>query len=225
MRFTLAQEHIDHFNKTGAIEFDGVFSEKECLSLKEKAEEILALRLNPTDRNPLDYMSNECLYLNGRNLWKEGLELKKLCSKKQIGEIAYYLFRKKPIKIGFDQYIRTGILQDCPFKEDHTLKEISSVRPLLGALLILLEPLSSEIDSPFLPKKAGNAMYVSGNVIMPLISLFNEKKASMLLVSFTFGKALYCLEPKDPLTHSLKKEGVVFGDVAAEDLCPTIYHP
>jgi len=76
MKFTLAQEHIDHFNKTGAIEFYDLFSEKECQTLMRDAESILTQRIQPTPKNPLYLASNENLYLNGKNLWKDGLEIK-----------------------------------------------------------------------------------------------------------------------------------------------------
>ena len=225
MKFTLAQEHIDHFRRTGAIEFEGVLSEKESEALYEKSEEILTKRTGATDRLPLHLMSNENLFLSGKNLWKEGLEIKKLCTKKQLGEIAYHFFRKKPIKLAYDQYIRTSSLQDCPFKEDFSLQQISSIRPLLGAIIILLDPQQLAIDSPFLPKKAGSVLFVSSTALIPLKQLFLEKEIALLMIALTAEKPIYCLESKDPHTHDLKKEGLVFGDVAKETLCPTLYLP
>lgn len=224
MKFTLAQSHIDHFNKTGSIEFEEVFTENECEELLKKAEDVLIKRVSPSRDNPLDLFSNENLYLQGRNIWRDGVETKKLCLKKQVGDFAFQLFRKKPIKIAYDQYIRTGTLQDCPFKENATLQEISSIRPLLGALIILLTPNTLSVENPLLPKKAGNALYVAGNVVLPLSSLFNEKNTSVLVIAFTAASAIYCLEPKDPHTHSLKKDGLVFGDTIGEELCPTLYN-
>jgi hypothetical protein len=224
MKFTLAQEHIDHFIKNGTVEFDNLFSEKECSLLLSSAEDIMQKRLNPTPRNPIEEFSNENLYLHGKNLWKDGLEIKKLCTKKQVGQIAHLLFRKKPIKLAYDQYLKTGNLQDCPFKENNTLQEISSIRPLLGALIIALKPIEGAIEDTAIPKKMGNAVFISGAKILPLSTLFNEKNISLFIIALTAGKALYCLEPKDLHTHDFKKEGLVFGDAAGEDFCPTIYH-
>ncbi|NDD58803.1 MAG: hypothetical protein EBZ47_06080 [Chlamydiae bacterium] len=223
MKFLLAQEHIDHFNKFGSIEFTNIFSEKECQSLLHSAEELLNKRINPTNRNPVHLFSNENLFLNTKNLWKDGLPIKKLCIKKQLAELAHHLFRKKPIRLAYDHYIRTGTLQDCPFKEDSTIQEISSIRPTLGALFILLEPLPSSIENPAIPKQVGSMVFVANNVILPLVNLFSEKNLSMLMIAFTAGKPLYCLETKDPHTHSFKREGLVFGDTVGEDLCPTLY--
>ncbi|MEI8329287.1 MAG: hypothetical protein WCG14_04740, partial [Chlamydiia bacterium] len=140
MKFTLAQEHIQHFNKTGMIEFYDLFSEQECETILTSVENALIKRVNPTGRNPLSLSSNESLFHYGKNLWKDGVDIKKICVKKQLAETAYHLLRKNPIKLAYDQYIRTGTLQDCPFKEDNTLQEISSIRPTLGAFLILLTP-------------------------------------------------------------------------------------
>ena len=176
------------------------------------------------EKKRLDLSSNENLFLNGRNLFREGLETKKLCAKKQIDEIAFHLFRKQPLKIAFDQFIHLGLQQDCPFKEDGTLQEISSIRPTLGALIILLSPTSLTVEQPMLPKKSGNALFIAGNIPLPLKSLFSEANASLLVIAFTAGNARYCLEPRDPLTHAFKKEGLGFGDAVGEDLCPTIYH-
>lgn len=225
MKFTLAQEHIDHFRKTGSIEFEEVFSEKECSALLLKAEELLTKKTGASERLPLDEMSNENLFLHGKNLWKEGLEIKKLCTKKQVGEIAYHFFRKKPIKLAYDLYIRTGDLQDCPFKEDASLQQISSIRPTLGALIIQLSSDALSIDSPAVPKKMGSALFVSGTMVLPLQQLFSERGASFLVIAITAERPVYCLEPKDPHTHDLKREGLVFGDIAGEDLCPTLYYP
>jgi hypothetical protein len=225
MKFTLAQEHIDHFNRTGMIEFYDLFSEQECEDILTKAENALIKRINPTPSNPLSISSNESLFYYGKNIWKEGVDIKKICAKKQLGETAYHLLRKKPIKLAYDQYIRTGTLQDCPFKEDGTIQEISSIRPTLGALLILLTPNQLQAPQIGLPQKAGNALFVSSNVILPLQSLFAETNTSVLMIAFTAGTALYCLEQRDPHTHSLKKAGIVFGDKAGEDLCPTLYYP
>lgn len=225
MRVTLAQEHIDHFNKTGSIEFDSVLSAEECEKLLASSEQYLKKRMGVSEKNPLDFSSNESLFLHGRNLWKDGLEIKKLCSKKQFGEIAYHLFRKKPLKLAFDQYLRTGTLQDCPLTPNSTLQEISSIRPLLGAVIIMLSPDALPTEEVLIPKKAGNALFVSASAPLPLTSLFNEKYLSLLVIAFTAGKPNYCLETRDPHTHSLKKEGVVFGDTAGEDLCPTLFHP
>lgn len=226
MRVTLAQEHIDHFNKTGSIEFDGVFTPEEREKLLTSLEQYLKKRMRASEKKPLDFSSNESLFLNGRNLWRDGLEIKKLCSKKQFGEIAYHLFRKKPLKLAYDQYVRTSTLQDCPFAANATLQEISSIRPLLGAVIIMLSPDESPAtEEVLIPKKAGNALFISGNLTLPLTTFFNQKTLSMLVIAFTTGKAIYCLETKDPHTHSFKKEGVVFGDAAGEDLCPTLYHP
>jgi hypothetical protein len=225
MKFTLAQAHIDHFRKTGAIEFEDIFSEKECTALLSQVEAILTKKTVASDRFPLDYMSNENLFLQGKNLWKEGLEVKKLSTKKQLGEIAYHFFRKKPIKLAYDQYIRTGDVQDCPFKEDAPLSLVSSIRPLLGAAMILLEPSSLSLDTPFLPKKAGSVLFISSSATIPFKQLFNEKNLSMIVLAFTAEKPIYCLEKNDPHTHDLKKEGLVFGDSVGEDLCPTLYYP
>ena len=224
MKFTLAQEHIQHFNKTGMIEFYDLFSEQECETILTSVENALIKRVNPTGRNPLSLSSNESLFHYGKNLWKDGVDIKKICAKKQLAETAYHLLRKNPIKLAYDQYIRTGTLQDCPFKEDNTLQEISSIRPTLGAFLILLTPHTIDPEELLLPKAAGNALFVSSSVILPLQSLFMQKNISVLMIAFTAGPALYCLEPKDPHTHSLKRAGIVFGDRAGEDLCPTLYY-
>jgi hypothetical protein len=224
MKVTLAQEHIDHFNKTGAIEFDAVFTAEECAQLLAQSEKILMERTHLLEKKYLKFSSNENLFMNGKNLFRDGLETKKLCAKKQIDEIAFRLLRKKPLKIAFDQFIHLGLQQDCPFKEDATLQEISSIRPILGALIVLLSPESLSIEEPMLPKKTGNALFVSGNVPLPLKSLFTEGNASLLIIAFTAGNAMYCLEPRDPHTHAFKKEGLGFGDALGENLCPTIYH-
>ncbi|MBM3207195.1 MAG: hypothetical protein FJZ57_01125 [Chlamydiae bacterium] len=222
MKFTLAQEHIDHFNKTGAIEFYDLFSEKECQTLLNHADSILTQRVNPTPRNPLHLASNENLYLNGKNLWKDGFETKKLCLKKQLADIAFHLFRKKHIRLAFDQYVRTGTLQDCPFKDNLTIQDISSIRPTIGGVFILLEDYPFSFENPLIPKKAGNVIFAADNVLLPLKELFTEKNVFMLMIGFSSGKPLYCLEMNDPHTHSLKKDGIVFGDSAGEDLCPTL---
>ena len=186
------------------------------------AESILTQRIQPTPKNPLYLASNENLYLNGKNLWKDGLEIKRLCLKKQLAEIALRLFRKKHLRLAFDQLIRTGTLQDCPFKENFNIQDISSIRPTIGSVFILLEDYPMSFDNPVIPKKAGNVIFASDTVLLPLKEIFLEKNLSILIIAFSSGKPLYCLQSNDPHTHSHKKEGVVFGDSAGEDLCPTL---
>jgi hypothetical protein len=223
-KFLLAQEHIDHFRKHGVIEFDGIFTEEELLHFLASLENILHKSLLPTEHHPLGQFSNECLYQSGRNLWKKGAAVKKLLSKKQIGHLAAELFAVKSVRLAFDQYLKTGDNQDLPFKESYTLQQISSVRPILGALVLQLKPPHSNIELPFIPKNIGSAVFVAGNLALDLPSLFQEKDLSIFVVAFTTAKALYCLEPLDPHTHAYKKDGIIFGDAAGEDLCPTIYH-
>jgi hypothetical protein len=186
------------------------------------AESILRQRINPTPKTPLDLFSNENLYLHGKNLWKDGFEIKRLCLKKQLAEIALRLFRKKHLRLAFDQLIRTGTLQDCPFKDNFTIQEISLIRPTIGCALILLEDCQMSFENEVMPKKAGNVIFASDTVLLPLKEIFLEKNISILIIAFSSGKPLYCLQGNDPHTHSHKKEGIVFGDSVGEDLCPTL---
>jgi|GEM_PF-1744259 len=223
MKFELSDSFAHFFARYGLIEFEDVFPEKDLkqLSLKLKT----ALEQSPEGK-PLTIASNADIWLAGRNLWMKDPSILKLLTKSPVGAIASFLFKKKPLRLGYTQTILANASDTLP-AELKTLDQIGSLTPVLGGALLCFESSieEEEKDLPDLEKiRSGRIIFFSSEQTIPLPSLLGQKDLHCLLLCFAPQKVRYKLQPSDVHTHTLKKSGYVFGDLVGEKEIPYLVH-
>jgi|SRR5579862_8653209 len=224
MRFVFTLEQRDFFRKNHFIEFEGMLSSKQAALIDKEAQELLSGRLR-TPFSQWDTLPPLALYKAGFDLWREALAIRKATQKLPIVHIASELFDTAPLRIAFDQFCLTSSPHP-PFQKSFSLTEISSIKPLAGGILFLLEDLSDDVlqKTAFpLPKKAGNALFLSADFPIPWPMLFAIPGLHVLFVAFAPEKSFYRQEPNDPHSPLFKKQGYVFNDQLKEELHPLLY--
>ncbi len=224
MRFAFTLEQRDFFGKNRFIEFEGILSSSQAALIEKQAKELLFRRLG-IPSSQWDTLPPLSLYKAGFDLWREAVTIKKATQKLPIAHIASELFNTDPLRIAFDQFCIT-CFSASPFEKSLSLTEISSIKPLAGGILFLLEDLSDDalakVSFP-LPKKAGNALFLSATFPIPWPELFAIPNLHFLLVAFAPEKSFYRKEPHDPHSPLFKKLGYVFNDQLQEELHPCLY--
>jgi hypothetical protein len=215
MKFALASEHRDFFAKNSFVEFEGLLSLEEVENLKTHIDAVLAKRLKTTD---LERKSAQELFLAGRDLWREDPVIKKQVTSPRLAEITSSLFKKRPLRLGYDQSWRTGAVTGPPFLENFTLQQISCLQTITGGVLLQLS--SSPQTSFPLSHKPGSAVFLGPKFILDFSTLFQTPHLHLLLIVYCGENTFYSCEKKDPNTHALKKLGYVFGDLLRNDRHP-----
>ncbi len=219
MKFALASEHRDFFAKNAFIEFEELLSQDEVESLRQHIDEVLAKRLK-IKKSDLDRKSAQELFLAGRDLWRDDPAIKKQVAAPRLAEIASVLFKKKNLRLGYDQSWRTGPITGPPFLENFALQQISCLQTIAGGLILQLSP-SPPPSFPF-SHPAGSGIFIKPHFPLPFPSLFQIPRLHLLLIVYCGEKTLYVSEKNDPHTHALKKQGYVFGDLLRNDRHPLL---
>jgi hypothetical protein len=224
MRFALTPEQRDFFRKNQFIEFEGLLSKPQAASIDKQAEEILARRLKiPSSK--WDTTPTLSLYKAGFDLWREAEAIKKATQKLSIVHIASELFDTSPLRLAFDQLFIVAS-SSPPFGKSLSLTEISSVKPLAGGVLFLLEDLEESVHKslPFpIPKTAGNALFFAPGLPLPWPALFSVPRLRFLLIAFAPEKSYYRQEQNDPHSPVFKKWGYAYNEQLKEELHPLVF--
>jgi hypothetical protein len=223
MRFVLTPDQKEFFRKHHYIEFEGMLSSAQAALIEHQAQELVAQRLESRSSKAIA-ITPLTLYKAGFDVWRERPDIKKATQKLSTVHIASELFDTIPLRIAFDQYCFSPSFQS-PFEKHFSLIELSSIKPLAGAILFALQDIS-DLPKDFsfpLPKKAGNALFLSSLFPLPWPSLFSVAHLHFYLVVFAPGKSFYRPEPNDPHSPFFKKLGYVFNDPLKESLHPILF--
>jgi hypothetical protein len=222
MPFSLPDSHVDFFTKHQILEIEDLLTLEDADTLCQILEVLLKKKLG---QKTLQNTSNALLWKAGRNLEKQDPNILKILSPLQLGKIANSLFKKRPIRIAYTQTLWTEDLKDSLFSSSDTLQNISSVSPLLGAIVLCLK--STDPEDSALPSlshlKQGNVFFFSEPYPLDLPKILSKSGIRAFLIALSPGNAMYTIEPKDPHTHELKKSGYGFGDTLPEEVCSYLY--
>jgi hypothetical protein len=213
MKYELSDTFCQFFMEHGLIEFESILLDKELeliSSLTQK--ELSSSHSDPWNLTP--------------PIWQKNSDIKKILFKSPVGEIASFLYKKKPLRLGFLQLISSH--HKTPFSEPRTIEEIASITPTLGGALLCLSsevPLETQSPLPDLsaPKK-GSMFFFSNKTPIPFPALHEQKNLLCLLFCFVSTKVRYKLNPLDSHTHDLKRFGYAFGDLVKADQAPFLFH-
>lgn len=222
MPFSLPDSHIEFFTKHQILELEELLSSEDSLTLCQIMEDLLKKRLG---QRSLESTSNALLWKAGRNLDKEEPRILKILFQLQLGKLSFALFKKRPIRIAYTQTLWTENTNDSLFSSSDTLQSISSIAPLLGAILVCLKPTDPQDSSLPDPshQKQGNVFFLSDSYPIDVPKLLAKPGMRAFLIALSPGNTLYKFEPKDPHTHELKKSGYAFGDNLPEEACSYLY--
>jgi hypothetical protein len=210
MHFALTPNQRHFFEKNQFIEFEGLLLE-HASCVKEEAETLLAKRLSA-----LQTKAPAAYFQAGYDLWRESSLIRKATQKLSIAKIAADLFDAPVLRIAYDQFYTSHL----PFSQPLSLKEISSVKPLAGAIFFTLEE-TPDMPSPF-PQKLGNALFVSPEFLLPFSAFTSLKSLNLLCLAFAKEKSFYSPAPQDPHAQLLKKMGYAYNAFLKDDTHPIL---
>lgn len=241
MKFAIAKEHRDFFNKHHAVELEGFFSTDQIQSLKSSLDASLAARLKISVRE-LKTQHPEALFAAGRDLWRTNEAVQKFVTQKNLAEIASELTNSQVMRLGMDQYF---LILNNKFYETvntayhdlihlpHPLEETICLQGALCGLMIALEDMpeghedTTEIKSEFspitiFPKKSGNVIYFDKGALLDWRPLSKQMQTRYLMIVYVQLISVYVNNPQDPNVHSLKQYGYVFGDRLSDKKNPIV---
>src|SRR3990167_5362376 len=108
MKFDLPNSCKTFFSQNHLLELEELFSEQKANSLYEQIEKLLLRKSRGKA------FSLKELWTLGRDLWKEEESIKKFLFTSKVGEIASFLFNRKPIRFVYTQVL-TPCLKRDPF--------------------------------------------------------------------------------------------------------------
>ena len=215
MRAALGPGQRDFFSKNHYIEFENLVDNGD--DIHAHIDQVLAKRT----KKFVETQTPKELFMAGRDLFRDDPILQKASLSRHLGQIASILFNTTPVRIAYDQSLRTTTLTGSPFVQPTSLTQVSCFQPILGGAIIRL---SSDPHSPdFLPKKAGSGVFFEPNFVLPWSSFFQTPHQSFLLICYTTEKCRYVLNPEDLHTHALKKLGFGFGDALKNETHPLVF--
>lgn len=203
MHFAFTSEQRHFFQKNQFIEFDGILLD-HAAEVRQAADALIAQRLQPP-------------FQAGYDLWRESAIIRKATQKLAIAKIAADLFDTPILRIAFDQLYTP----DLPFSHALPLADISSVKPLVGAVFFTLEE-TPDMPFPF-PKKQGNALFVSAQFPLPFHVLSRLKHFKLLCLAFAKEKSIYSPATQDPHAQLLKKMGYAYNAFLKDATHPILY--
>lgn len=222
MKFSIAKEHRDFFQKHGFIEFEKIFNETQITDLNSAIDYAISKKVNK------EHLMSEQLFQEGRDLWRYNEQLKKLISHHSLVEVMAQLFDIKPIRLGYDQLFPSisssllGSYEAYIKKPPLSLVEISSVKGILGGALISLSE-TDYSDFSIFPHQLGNVTFIHPEAKIDFQEIFKRENERFYLVIFTENKAFYSPNPNDSHPYDLKNWGYTFNDYLKDKLNPIVY--
>lgn len=238
MKFAIAKEHRDFFQKNGVIEFENFLTSQQVIALNLSLDKALTQRAE-IPLSQIYQLNAEQSFINGRDLWRVNEGLQKFVCQPGLAQIVSELVEKKPIRIGYDQFLpgrqssgslfsdRDKIYSQFLEKGKY-LSAISPVKEVLAGAIISLSNSSnqSEVNElegiDIFPKKAGNITLISPQLQFDLTKIYQHSNQRFYLLVFTPLIAFYMPQPIDPLGHHLKQYYVI-NDKLSDKLNPIIY--
>ena len=136
MYAALAPEHREFFTKNRYIEFEDVITDADLV--QEHIDQVLGKRIQKI----IDTRTPKELFIAGRDLFREDPVIRKISLNRHLAQIASLLFDTTPVRIAYDQSLRTTTLTGSPFLHPFTLAQGSCFQPILcGAIVRLLSDL------------------------------------------------------------------------------------
>jgi len=238
MKFAIAKEHRDFFQKNNWIEFENFLTSAQVAQLNQAINQVLVKRLN-IDLEHLRLASPDSCYLQGRDLWRANPKIQELTCYPRFAEIASELVEKKPLRLGYDQLfpsrsedlkipLKSSEVYKQFLQQTTSLESVSCIQGLKCGLMISLgKPTDQEIQKSekidIFPTKAGNAIFFQPQLLVDWHTLYQHPDQRYYLITYAQALSFYQLQPQDPHTHALKHLGYIFNDKLSDKLNPILF--
>lgn len=228
-KFTLAREHLFHFQTQQFLELEDVLTTQQLVDLKQTIENTLL----QTTGQKKSFLTLDHLFTVGYDLHQHNESLKKWVTNRQFSEIAATLAGEKVLRLGYDELFpcprKTSsarcYIDNLPYKGK--LSDISAIQGVVCGLVICLQGFQEEIETPLnnsiFPKKEGNMVFFSPEKEIDFKELQHRIGQEFLLIVYAGKTAIYALNEKAPHAHVHKRQGYVFGDRLKDHLNPIVY--
>lgn len=232
MKFAVAAEHRDFFNKNGYIEFADLMTDDQLSRLYEDIRQALVNRLNLPTHFSLEKKSPAELFAKGRDLWRDLPSIRKAVFNPSFAEIAWEFCQLRPMRIGLVQYLpatasKAGLSSDknvghasLPLSKAMSLLEWSPIQGSLNGLILCLKGSDSSEPTTAFPTTPGHGVFFSVDHRVDFSEL--DPQCEYLIITYANKKAVYIHNENDPLGHDLRQWGYNFGDALNDRLHPII---
>jgi len=239
MRFELTSHHREFFFQRHFIELADLLSKEECDTMRAMCDRVLFKQLG--DEHLDRTMTEEELFLAGRDLFRHDSEIKRFAQKRQFAELFSQISHKKPLRLLYTQYLRTFDKvapqgKQLPFlHSDHMLGESGSFQGIYGAIIITFSTSRTNLPHAELSIKddvtvicptateVGNVVLVNESSPLSFAPLYSSPNEAHLMLVYGESNTVYRRSETDPLAHFPKTLGYSFGDVLKEELNPIVY--
>lgn len=230
MKFAVASEHRDFFNKNGYIEFAELVTDEQLKRLNEDVKQVLVNRLKLPSHASLDKQPSGSLFSKGRDLWRDLPSIKKVVCNPLFAEIAWELCQQRPLRIGYDQFFPSHRTEGLALTKHDTqqpqlsgtlsLAESCSIQGVISGFILCLKGDAQAETLGFFPTTPGHALFFSVDHPIDFAKLGNQ--CDYLLVTYAIKKSVYVHNEKDPLCYDLRQWGYTFGDALSDRLNPIL---
>lgn len=230
MKFAVASEHRDFFNKNGYIEFAELLSADQLARLNEDIRQALVNRLKLPSHAFLERLPPSELFNQGRDLWRELPAIRKMVFNPSFAEIAYEFCQERPLRIAFDQFFpasmpKNGLSEKISnyqklLTATLSLKDLSPIQGTIGGLLICVKGDAQSPSTGIFPTTTGHGVFLS--IEHPLDFNQLNSECDYLMITYAIKKSVYIVNQNDPLGHALKQCGYTFGDALKDKHHPFV---
>ena len=234
MKFAVAKEHRDFFNKNHYVEFEGLIAPNQIKEILDGIDSALSQRLS-INKEQLIRQPPEKLFMTGHDLWRMNESVKRVVLNNSLAEIASQLLEQSPLRLGYDQFFpknmrsfyRKNAYADLLINAK-SLLDFSSIQGVLCGLMISLESdqdsrVVSEGVIDIFSKNTGNGIFFKPDATIDFQSLANNYTGQYLLIVYVQPASVYLFKEQDPHTHFLKGLGHVFGDRLSDRWHPIVF--
>lgn len=236
MKFAVAKEHRDFFNKNHYVEFEGLIAPNQIKEVLDGIDSGLSQRLH-INKEQLTKQSPEKLFMSGHDLWRVNESVKRIVLNSGLAEISSQLLEQSPLRLGYDQFFPKNV-DSFYRKSDYagllvnakSLLDFSSIQGVLCGLMICLENDQKEDSNvvgegviDIFSQKAGNGIFFKPDAPIDFQSLATNYAGQYLLIVYVQPASVYLFKEQDPHTHFLKGFGLGFGDRFSDRWHPIVF--
>lgn len=237
MKFAIAKEHRDFFQKKGWVEFENFLTSLQVKTLNQAIDHVLALSLKIKEHELRKASPQDC-FLKGHDLWRKDKTIQKIAHSPHFAEIGSELIQKKPLRLAYDQLLpyqeenqeifsKSSCSYNKFLNQVNSLETVSCIRGMACGLIIALkdgENVQKQTDGiDIFPQRSGQAIFFQVSALVNWNYLFHHVGQSFYLITYAYNSAYYQLNIQDPHTHALKHLGYVFNDKLLDKLNPVIF--
>jgi hypothetical protein len=202
MKLALTQEQKGFYQDKGHLTLEGLLSIEAISKIKENIHTFLG------------NSSAKTRFLQGRDLFRQGEDFKKVILPRKVIELAQEIVPTRPMRLCLDQLLDAG----API-QNGSLQSLFCVQGIKIGVLIALQ---DQEALSFFPKKAGDVQFLSPDRRISFKQISEVETGSFLLICFGEANCVYIRNMRDSHLHELKKLGYTYGDKLQDATHPIV---